>query len=198
MFIGLPASVGLILVRVPLTRLIFERYQFTGEDSTRVAWILAGYASAVWAYSMTHVVTRAFHAVRDAATPLRISLGMVGVNLVLNLTLVWPMGAAGLAWSTAICAVGQVVALLAAVRRHAPGPIDRAVTISWLRTALLTGVMAAILWPIGMVYDPTQLSRAGCAGVLTGMVMLGLAVVAGGAKVSGARELDWLVKRNVG
>ncbi|HEX7011009.1 MAG TPA: murein biosynthesis integral membrane protein MurJ, partial [Phycisphaeraceae bacterium] len=43
-FIGLPASVGLILVRVPLARVVFERQAFTLQDSLAVATILAGYA----------------------------------------------------------------------------------------------------------------------------------------------------------
>ena len=196
-FIGLPASVGLILVRVPLARLMFERNQFTMQDSIRVAVILAGYASAVWAYSMTHVVTRAFHAVRDARTPLRISLGMVGANFVMNLTLVWHLGAAGLAWSTAICAMGQVTVLLLAVRRYVPQPINTQVWTSWGRSVLLTIVMAVMLWPIGKAYDPTQLSHWGCTGLLGGMVFLGVVIVTLGAKITRADELTWLIKRNM-
>ena len=106
-FIALPAGVGLILVREPLVRTVYERGQFDAADSVRVASILAGYAASIWAYAMTHVLTRAFYAREDAATPLRVSLAMVGLNLVLNLTLIWPLGAAGLAWSTAISGAGQ-------------------------------------------------------------------------------------------
>src|SRR5690606_14744143 len=40
MFIGLPAGVGLLIVRVPLTRAIFEYHRFELADSLRVASIL--------------------------------------------------------------------------------------------------------------------------------------------------------------
>ena len=63
-----------MLVRVPLARVIYEHNKFTTADALRVATILIGYASAVWAYSMTHVITRAYYAVKDSKTPLKISL----------------------------------------------------------------------------------------------------------------------------
>jgi len=192
-FIGLPASIGLILVRVPLVRVIFERRQFALEDSLRVATILTGYASAVWAYSMAHVLTRAFYALKDARTPLRISLIMVAVNLMLNLVLVWWLGAAALAWSTALSGVGQVVLLLLAIRRHVDQPVDRSVWSAWAMSMLLTAFMAAVLITIVVLYNPV--GRFGLAVQLLILVAVGIAVVLGGAKLIAAQELQWLLKR---
>ncbi len=191
-FIGLPASVGLILVRVPLTRVIFEHGRFELQDALRVATILAGYASAVWAYSMTHILTRTFYAVGDAKTPLRVSMTMVVFNLALNLTLIWPLGAAGLAWSTAISAACQVLILLLLVRRHVGSPVDASVIRGWARTAMLTAVMTAALAPMLLRYPAHELSWTGCALLLTVMVAAGAAVVLIGAWLSGAEELRWL------
>ncbi len=191
-FIGLPASVGLILVRVPLTRVVFEHGLFELQDSLRVAAILAGYASAVWAYSMTHILTRTFYAVGDAKTPLRVSMTMVFFNLTLNLTLIWPLGAAGLAWSTAISAVAQVLILLMLVRRHVGAPVDASVIKGWGRTAVLTVVMAGVLWPMGLNYPAQGLTWSGCALLLGGMVGVGAGIVLVGAWLSGSEELRWL------
>ncbi|GAB4108052.1 MAG: murein biosynthesis integral membrane protein MurJ [Phycisphaeraceae bacterium] len=191
-FIGLPASLGLILVRVPLTRVLFEHGRFELEDSLRVAVILAGYASAVWAYSMTHILTRAFYAVGDSRTPLRVSMGMVVFNLALNLTLIWPLGAAGLAWSTAISAACQVLILLSLVRRHVDRPVDTTVLKGWLRTVLLSAVMTVAVVPLLVRYPAHQLSWLGCMSLLAGMVLLGAAVVFLGARLTGAEELRWL------
>ena len=95
--------------------------------------MLTGYAAGLWAYTLTHVLTRAFYALDDAKTPLRVSLALVGFNLTLNLTLVWPLGVAGLAWSTAISAALQVALLLALLRRRVVRPVDRAVLTSWVK-----------------------------------------------------------------
>jgi putative peptidoglycan lipid II flippase len=191
-FIGLPASVGLILVRVPLTRVMFEHGRFDLQDSLRVATILAGYASAVWAYSMTHILTRTFYAVGDSKTPLRVSMTMVVFNLAMNLTLIWPLGAAGLAWSTALSAACQVLILLLLVRRHVEVPVDGSVVRGWARTVLLTAVMTAALAPMLLRYPAHSLTWPGCAGLLGAMVGVGAAVVLLGAWLTGAQELRWL------
>jgi putative peptidoglycan lipid II flippase len=195
MFIGLPASVGLILTRVPLSRVIYERGQFELADAVRVAGILAGYSAAIWAYSMTHVLTRAFYAHKDAATPLRISMVMVAFNLVLNLTLIWSLGAAGLAWATAASATAQVVWLLAAIRKHIPHPVDAYVWRGWIATAALSAVMGLAIAPAVILYDPTAVSRSAAALQLAVMVVGGAAVFTVGALVLRVEELTWLRRR---
>ena len=194
-FIGLPASVGLILVRLPMVRLIYEHGRFGIEEARGVALILAAYGSAVWAYSMTHVVTRAFYAVEDAQTPMRIGVRMVGLNLLLNLVLIWVFAAAGLALSTAICAVIQVGLLLRAMRRHVSHTLDSTVWRSWRRSAVLTAVMAAALCPALFLIDLPAIEPSTSALVLAIMVAGGGAVFVGGAWISGAEELRWLARK---
>ena len=196
-FIGLPASAGLILLRVPITRLIYERGTFSLEDSQRVASAMIGYSAAVWAYSMMHVLTRAFYAVKDARTPLRISLWMVALNIALNLALIWPMGVAGLAWSSGICAMVQVVLLLKAVRKYVADPID-AETWRGLRTTIwLTIAMTAALLPTTLLWDASAISAKESALQLAALLPVGIAIVLIGAKLMRADELRWLMKRRV-
>jgi putative peptidoglycan lipid II flippase len=194
-FIGLPASVGLVLLREPIVRMVYERGEFGAEDSARVARILAGYATSIWAYSMMHVLTRAFYAMKDSATPLKISMAMVAINLGLNLTLIWPLGAAGLAWATATTAAGQVVCLLVAIRKKVVRPVDGYVLGGWGMTGVLTLVMAAVLLPAGMMLEHAQLSAWTHAAALLGLVAAGMMIVLGGAKLMGMEELKWLKRR---
>jgi putative peptidoglycan lipid II flippase len=194
-FIGLPASVGLIVVRDPLVRLLFERGEFDATSTTRVASILIGYASAVWAYSMTHVITRAFYAMKDAKTPLRVAVVMVILNLALNLTLVWWLGAAGLAWSTAICAAIQSALLVKLLGRRVDHPVDASVWSGWRRTLMLSVVMGIIIAPVNFVIDTSSMSALASALVLLGQVAIGAIVFLIGAKVTKSDELTWLLKR---
>ncbi len=194
-FIGLPASVGLMLVGLPLSRVIFERGAFTTEDSYRVTAILIGYAPAIWAYSMTHVLTRGFYAMKDARTPMVLAVLMVMLNVVLNLTLIWPLGAAGLAWSTAICAIVQCGLMLWIMRGYIDEPIDRSVLFSWLRTGVLSLLMAAALIPLLVAYPPGSLTKAGALAELSIMLGLGLSVYLGGAWLLRSQEIDWVLKR---
>ncbi len=191
-FIGLPASLGLIVVRLPLSRVIYERGQFTLDDAVRVATILAGYASAIWAYSMTHVLTRSFYAHKNAHTPLKISLVVVAINLMLNLVLIWPLGAAGLAWSTAISAAVQVVLLLIAVRKYVDNPIDRPTRQSWLRSLTLSIIMAAAIMPVILFVDLKSAGLWSAAAWLTVMVAGGIFLYLAGAAFFRSEELKLL------
>ncbi len=194
-FIGLPASVGLILVRVPLSRLIYQYGKFTVDDAQRVATILAGYAFAIWAYSMLHVLTRAFYAVKDPKTPLRLTLASVGLNLSLNVVLIWFMGAAGLAWSTAISAMWQCLLLSRAVRAYVHQPVDGSVWASWGRTTLLSLAMAGAVLLLSAWWDLSTLSRRDSALLVAGMVLVGGGVFAALALLLRMEEVGWLLRR---
>jgi len=212
-FIGLPASLGLLLVRQPLAQTIYYDHGAIDErDAARVAWVLLGYAPAVWAYSMNQMLTRVFYAKDDARTPMRITIGIVGLNLLLNLSLVWVpaagnptgnrLGVAGLAWSTAICAVLQCIAMVVlAARRHVARPIDRPVLIGWARTALATGGMAVVTWLIvargpGWVgLAAARLTHAQTAAWLAGATLAGAGVFFVTARLLGMAELRWVTSR---
>jgi putative peptidoglycan lipid II flippase len=194
-FIGLPASAGLILLRVPITRLIYERGEFGVADSQRVAFVMIGYCAVIWAYSMTHVLTRAFYAMKDAQSPLRISMWMVLLNLALNVALVWPLGVAGLAWASAASAAAQVVMLVRALKRFVPQPVGPDVLRGWRMTGVLTALMTAVLLPVTLCFDAAAMTRTQSAVQLAILLPLGMAIVLVGAWLMKAEELSWLRRR---
>ena len=141
--LGVPAGAGLILLAGPLAQLLFERGQFTPDDTARTARMIVGYAIGVWAFCALPVVVRGFYALGDTKTPVRIGVWVVGLNLALNLTLIWPLAESGLAVATSVSAVVQVLALMTVFsRRRSPldWPSLAAVTV---RTVVGTAVMAA-------------------------------------------------------
>ncbi|MCH2147795.1 MAG: polysaccharide biosynthesis C-terminal domain-containing protein, partial [Phycisphaerales bacterium] len=145
MFIGLPASAGLILVREPLTAAVFQGGAFTSEDTLTVSAILLGYAPAVWAFSMCGVLTKGFYARGNTMTPVKVAIGCMVLNSILNVTLIWtPLNTAGLAWSTSVCAVLQAAILMSLISKEAR-PFDGSVFVSWLKASLLTLAMSTVV-----------------------------------------------------
>jgi putative peptidoglycan lipid II flippase len=144
--IGIPASVGLLLIATPLTRLIFERDEFTADDTVRTAAMISAYALGTWAACGLLIISRAFFALGDRQTPLRIGLVAVLVNLVANLTLVWILAGPGLALGTSITATFQsLVACWILTRRLDTFPWQ-SISHTLLRTILATvGMTAACL-----------------------------------------------------
>jgi putative peptidoglycan lipid II flippase len=149
-FIGLHASAGLMLASRESVGALFQRGNFTAEDTERVAWVLIGFAPAIWSYQMGHIFTRAFYARKEAMTPVLVAVAMVILNVCLNLTLIFtPLREAGLAWSTAICSILQSAILLRILARRVPDSLNSEVVGGWMRCALATAVMTAVTLAVG-------------------------------------------------
>lgn len=196
LFLGLPASAGLALVATPLTAVVLEGRAFTAADTSATAGILAAYACAVWAYSLNQVLVRGCYARGDTRTPVRIGISLVGLNATLNLLLIWtPLGVAGLAASTAICAMLQPWLLLRALRGGAGATLlDRSVRSSLLRSLALTAAMSLAVIAVRTTL-PQDISWWTSLGTLAACVGTGAVVVAAGARVWRMPELRWILGR---
>lgn len=197
-FVGLPAGIGLLLVRKELTALLLEGGNFGAGDTQRVAFVLAGYATSIWAYSAVQVLTRGFYALGDLKTPVRLAAAMVGLNLVLNCILIWtPLREAGLAWSTAASATIQAVVLWVLLQKRNGQLMRRSLTRSLMGSVIATACMAAAVagssWAIGQGID-----TGGWAWRLGVMVLVGGLVYLIAAIVMRMPELHWALGRTIG
>lgn len=152
LFIGLPATAGLLFVAEDLTATVYMGREVSAADARRMADVLIMYAAMVGAYSVTHVLTRAFYALGDTKLPTRISIFTVIFGLLLSAVLMWPLGERGLALASSIAAVCQLALLAGAGHRRlsvaeGAGPLfDRATLRGFAGVALCTGIMLAALW----------------------------------------------------
>jgi putative peptidoglycan lipid II flippase len=193
-FIGFPASVALVLLREPLSAAVFQGGKFGAEDVRKVGFVLAMYAPAIWAYSMQQLSTRAFYALGDSTTPVKVSVWMVALNFALNCTLIWtPLGVGGLALSTAIAAVVQIVIMTHVMRRRMGVVVDREVRGSMARTVLASAIMAACMWPASLAFrgEPSWAMAVAATLVLTGVGTIAFVVASRQLKMP---ELGWAIR----
>jgi putative peptidoglycan lipid II flippase len=198
LFIGLPASVGLWVVGEPLIRVLYSGggEGFSDAGVARASAVLSGYALAVWAYSLNQLLTRAFYARGDTRTPMTIALGMVGVNVVLNCVLIWWLREAGLAWSTAVCAMGQTVLLVWAANRKMDGGLRLGALVRPVMMVLVgSGLMGLCVWGVRGIVDSGEGWGRGLIAVVamtfTGALAYGLWAIYG--KMD---ELGWLIAKS--
>jgi putative peptidoglycan lipid II flippase len=156
-FVALPATAGIFIVARPLVSAIFEHGKFRSPDTPIVALTLSFYAVGLCGYFLQQILTRAFYSMQDSKTPMRSAIIAVFANIVLNLTLIWFMGTAGLALSTAICSYLQVAILVLALRRRFDRSILDGFRVTLVKTIVATALMclagAGILTVMGKLPD---------------------------------------------
>lgn len=116
--IGIPASVGLMMLSEPLASACFEYGRFDAQATQQTGRMIAAYGAGVWASCGLVLVQRALYALNDRMTPLLIGVLAAGLNAFLCLTLIWQFGGAGLAWATSLAGMFQCVATAWSLQRR--------------------------------------------------------------------------------
>src|SRR5262249_643260 len=70
LFATFPATVGLMVLRLPIIQVLFERGQFDPHSTALTAWALAFFAVGLSGISAVNIVVSAFYALHDTSTPL--------------------------------------------------------------------------------------------------------------------------------
>lgn len=168
-FVALPATVGLWLVSRPVVAVILERGEFTRADSVATAVTLSFYVLGLAGYFAQQILTRAFYALQESSVPARTAVIAVGLSLVLNLVLVWPLGSGGLAAATALGSYVQVAMLAVALRRRLGsavlGGIGRALRDTALATLGMALAVVGVQWVLSGASRVLSLGVAVLAGV---------------------------------
>ncbi len=181
-FFTLPATVGLMVLAEPITRLIYEYGEFTAEHTRQSAKALRLYATGLVFFSAVKVLAPAFYALDRMRVPAYASLAAVAANLVWAVGTYEELGFGGLALGTALaglvnCAVlgGAAWGVLAGRRLT--------LTRALLRMALLAVAAGWIARWINGVLE-AQLGTGGLwvrtAGVLIPIAAALTAVIAAG------------------
>ena len=116
--VGLPATCGLILLRTPIVRLLFEHGAFDQAATAAVSSPLIWYGLAVLADALCQPLWRVVYAQRSAWTVLAVNGLQTGLRLLGNLALTPTLGYNGLALSAALGLSVQAVVLWWLVRRR--------------------------------------------------------------------------------
>ncbi len=143
-FVAIPATAGTLLVARPLICAIFEHGSFQSEDTSAVARTLSFYTLGLTGYFLQQLTTRAFYAVQDSKTPALSAVGAVLANVILNLTLIWPLGTGGLALATALCSYLQVAVLVRVLHKRLGHSVLEGLSITAVKTLAATATMLLV------------------------------------------------------
>ena len=149
-FITIPAAVGLVVLREPIIRVLFEHGQFVAESTALTSRALFYYAFGLPAFAAIKLIVPAFYSTHDTRMPVRIAAYTMGLNILLNvLCLRWFFPVfrnGGPAFSTVVAAYFNFLTLFAVFRLRFGrlNTIDILLSIS--RIAVCAAAMGAICW----------------------------------------------------
>jgi putative peptidoglycan lipid II flippase len=84
-FITIPAALGLMILREPIIRVLFQHGQFVAESTRLTARALLYYAVGLPALASVKLIVPAFYSTRDTKTPVIIASISLGINIILNI-----------------------------------------------------------------------------------------------------------------
>ena len=195
LFANLIAAVLLVALAEPIVRLLFEHGdKFTAASTHRAAFALVCLAPGLIAFSTVNVLARAFFALGDTKTPMKISIVCLMVNLILSAILIGPLRQGGLGIANTLTSACNVGLLLFALRKKlARLELDPLRKTLWplAFTGIIAGLIAWFTWQlwenklghetialkIGAVFVP--------AGIAGGIYLL----IALACKIPAAKEM---------
>ncbi len=107
MFLVIPASVILLVLRVPVVRIVYGAATFPWEATVKTSYALAFFSLSIFAQGGIYLISRAFYALRDTKTPVRVSAATLVINVLLSLYFVkiLELGVWSIAFSFSITSV---------------------------------------------------------------------------------------------
>jgi putative peptidoglycan lipid II flippase len=194
LFANLIAAILLVVLAEPIVRLLFERGEFTAASTERASLALICLAPGLVAFSTVNILARAFFALGDTKTPMKISLACLTLNLLLAAALVVPLKQGGLGIANTITSVCNAGLLMFALRKKL-GRLEMAGLRAMFLPLAIAGLAAALIaWQGWRLWESTlghatlalKLGAVFVPAIIAGLVYGGLALM---FKIPAAREM---------
>lgn len=150
-YIMLPLTIGLIILRIPLVTLLYQRGKFDVESTMLTQDLLLYYSIGMVGYGIKEVMNKAFYAIDEAKITMRIAVVGILVNIILSIVLSKFMKLSGLALSSAISVILIAVLLLIYFRKKHANLVQKADLINLIKiiiSAVFMGILTIISFNI--------------------------------------------------
>jgi putative peptidoglycan lipid II flippase len=151
--LSLPAAVGMILLRFPLIRLLYENgTTFTSQSTELVAWSLLWYTVGLVGHSLVEIISRAFYAMQDTKTPVIVGVAVMSLNIILSLILgplflkIGWLAIGGLALANSIATGLEAIVLLVIMRKRLKGLEGNKIFLLTWKVILAVIIMGLTIW----------------------------------------------------
>lgn len=145
-FVTLPSMVGLIVLRVPILNLLFQRGSFGMEETAMTAQALFYYSLGLAAFAGVRIIVPVFYSMQDTRTPVKVALFSLLANAGLGLLLMGPLRHGGLALAASMSAGLNFVLLIFFLRKRIGRIGYSRVFPSFLKSLGSSGIMGLAIF----------------------------------------------------
>jgi putative peptidoglycan lipid II flippase len=196
-FITIPAAVGLILLRVPITKVLFEHGKFMSESTALTAHALLYYSLGLPAFAAIKLITPMYYSTHDTMTPTRVGVYSLCLHIVLNAVLLFAFSRflwnASPALASSLAAYFNFALLFYIFRGRYGAMGARGIIGSVSKIAICAAVMAGACFAALRYSDFANMGHVlSQAGLLAAMILGSIAVYFGVAWILRCEELPEL------
>jgi putative peptidoglycan lipid II flippase len=194
-----PAAAAILVLSEPMIRLVYQRGEFSPEETPLVATALFWFAFSLPFNGLFLILTRTFFSLQRPWTPTWIAALNLVVTAAVAFALYKPFGVAGIVAGTAIATAASVVAQVIVLRRPLKGIEFPQLLSAAVRITFASAALAGVSW---LIWD--QLDGVLGRSTIAQAISLGVALAAGGLvylgtilalRVPEARQLLAVVRR---
>jgi len=142
----LPCSVAFMVLAKPLIFNLLAGGRFDIYSVQATAGALFFYSIGLSAYGGVKIMQSCFFALKDTATPAKVSFLALMLNVILNAILMFPLKIKGLALATSISGIASFLVLFFLLKKRIQGPATKDVFISFLRAFAASLCMGVVLY----------------------------------------------------
>jgi len=144
--IGVPASLGLMMLAEPMISTLFQYNEFSAYDVGMAGRSLMAYSVGLLGFILVKVLVPAFTSRKDMKTPVRFGIYAMVANMLLNILLVFPLAHAGLALATSLGAFFNASLLFFTVLKSGIYKPSKGWRVYLLRVILASSAMVSLLY----------------------------------------------------
>jgi putative peptidoglycan lipid II flippase len=196
-FITIPAAIGLILLRVPITQVLFQHGEFGARSTALTSHALLFYSLGLPAFAAIKLITPMYYSTHDTMTPTKVGIYSLGLHIALNVILLFAFGRylwnASPALASSLAAYFNFAALFVIFRGRYGRLGARAILTSMGKMIVCAAAMAAACFA-ALRYSHFEAIEhfAARAGTLAAMIAVSAGVYFGLARLLRCEELPEL------